>query len=75
MKRLLPLLGWMIATAYFSLLALTNIVIVVELYRVSEGPWPGWLPMIEADLLYGGGGILALFGVKWIWNRMLELAI
>jgi hypothetical protein len=73
MRRTLPVLGWLIAALYFGAVAALNFGIVVDLYRPPEGPWPGWWPLIEADALYGGGGLLVVILVRLAWRR-LEIA-
>ena len=73
MRRLVALLGWLVAAVYFGGLALLNYGIVSEFYYL-EGPWPGWWPLIEADALYGGGGGVVVLLVRTAWRRWLSRA-
>ena len=69
MTRAISLAAWLVAIAYFGLLAAANVVIATELHRPPEGPWPGWAPLVEADFLYGGLGMLAIVAVRLLWRR------
>lgn len=57
---------------WFAILAIINVVIVCDLYRPPEGPWPGWTPLIEADLLYGAIGVAGALAIRWAWQRRLR---
>ena len=70
MRRALPIVGWTVLGLFLTLVALEDYAIVSELYRPPEGPWPGWMPLIESNLLYGGGGILIALATRWVWRRI-----
>ena len=71
MKRIAGAFGWLVAALYFGAVLVTNYVIITDLYY-PEGPWPGWWPLIEADALYGGGGVLVVLLVRLAWRRWLS---
>ena len=71
LRRSGAVLGWLLAALYFGALVLLNVGIVVDLYRPPEGPWPGSAPLIEADLLYGAGGIAVMLAARWGWRRLM----
>ena len=70
MRRIVGALGWMIAALYFGAILVVNYVIVSDLYY-PEGPWPGWWPLIEANALYAGGGVIVVLLVRLAWRRWL----
>ena len=70
MRRIAGALGWVIAALYFGAVLVVNYVIVSDLYY-PEGPWPGWLHLIEANALYGGGGVIVVLVVRLGWRRWL----
>ena len=69
MTPILRFPGWFALATYGAVLVLANLFIVIDLYRLPEGPWPGWTPLITADLLYGGGGAAVATAVRWMWHR------
>lgn len=69
MTRILTFLGWTALTAYLVVLIVANVVVVVDLYRPPEGPWPGWMPLLTADIVYGGLGIVMAMATRWMWRR------
>ena len=71
MRWVVGLAGWLLAALYFGCLMLVNYGIVSEFYY-PEGPWPGWWPLIEADALYGGGGLLVVLLVRLAWRCWLS---
>jgi hypothetical protein len=71
MRRAASVLGWLMVVFYFGVIVALNIGIVADLYRPPEGPWPGWGPLIEADFLYGGGGVIVAFAARWGWRRLM----
>ena len=73
MIRCIGVVGWLVAAVYFGGLALLNYGIVSEFYY-PEGPWPGWWPLVEADALYGGAGLLVVLLVRLAWRRWLSRA-
>ena len=71
LKRTLPVLGWLLVAAYFGLLVAFNVSIAAELLRLPSGFDPGWWPLIEADALYGGAGLLIVLLARLAWRRWL----
>jgi hypothetical protein len=71
MRRTAGILGWLLVTLYFGIIVALNVGIVEEFYW-PEGPWPGWAPLIEADLLYGAGGIAVMLAARWGWRRLMR---
>ena len=69
MTPIFRFLGWSALATYGAVLIVANAIIVVDLYRPPEGPWPGWTPLLAADAVYGGGGIVVALVVRWAWRR------
>ncbi len=74
MRRTFGVLGWLGATLYFGVLAAFNVNIGWDLLHLPSGFEPGWWPLVEADALYGGGGILTVLLVRLAWRRWLARA-
>ncbi len=68
-RRILSVLGWLVAALYLGIVLVSNYLIVTDLYY-PEGPWPGWWPLVEANMLYGCGGILVVLLVRLAWRRL-----
>ena len=71
MRRAMPIVGWTLLVAFITIVGAEDYAIISELYRPPEGPWPGWAPLIEANALYGGGGLLVACAVRWAWRRRI----
>ena len=72
MRRAAGVVAWLAAALYFGVLIAFNVGIAGELLRLPSGFDPGWWPLIEADALYGGGGILVALLVRLAWRRWLS---
>ena len=69
MRRAIGVFGWLLAALYFGIVVALNVGIVREFYW-SEGPWPGWWPLIESDALYGGLGLVVALIIRLAWRRL-----
>ncbi len=73
-RRIVEVAGWLVAALYLGGLAAFNVGIAGELLRLPSGFDPGWWPLVEADALYGGGGVLVVLLVRLAWRRWLSRA-
>lgn len=69
MRRAASVVGWLAVALYFGVLLAFNVSIAGELLRLPSGFDPGWWPLIKADALYGGGGLLVVVLARLAWRR------
>ena len=71
MRRVFPVAGWLLAIACFGVLVAFNVGIAGELLRLPLGFDPGWWPLIDFNVIYGGGGVLVVLLVRMARQRWL----
>jgi len=68
LRKYISISGWLVVAIYFAAILWINWDVCTNMYD-PEGPWPGWWPLIWADLIYGGIGILVAVLVRLLWGR------